>query len=1542
MSASFDVGVGRILVERRLLTPDQVEEALARPGEGSVPGGLPIGLVETGRMTVGGIAEVLETHTGALVEYDPRVLLRAHSWKLAALALAEGRLSVGTALSALREQARRVHETGAWAPLGALLVELGAMPQGIAADLEGRSAPADRDPLRDGVRAPTAGGIRAANAETVEARPAASASPTLLEALPGPRAGGEPSPTVLDATEEGARAPGVAPHPAQRIGQYEWTEVLGRGGMGIVYKAYHPGLKCFYAVKALQAGDAATAEAVQRFHKEAEALAKLRHPGIVGVHDIWKEGGRTYLAMEFVEGKTLDARIARPESGTGGRLPGREAARIAAEVAEAIQYAHDMGVLHRDLKPSNVIVDPRGRVKVMDFGLAKIVDAGEAQVTRTGVLVGTPCYMSPEQVDDGMRAVDAQSDVYQIGAILYEMLCGRPPYVGDGAMDTLMRVSRDDPEAPGRVKPGIDRDVETICLKAMARERSARYRNARELAEDCRRWLDGEAIRARRQAVWEKTWRWARRRKALTALASAVIAALALAGAFAWHARSVEREKAELEEQVLRTLRMISQTNLEATLMVRRSGGSLREARSRFLGPLEEAAREAVAKLPTLAEPHHHLGRMYRALLVFEAARSEQEAALGKDPDHPLARYEHALLTAHFLGQRVLTLRDDWAKSEGRRLASKGALERVQSPDDRLRPRPPDEELIEADGAAQALRDRLIVDLERLDRVVANAPDAISPARLSCARGLFRLHRGRKGEQEEAQRLLEEALAADPGLEEAVEGLAMLHHGRGRYDAAIAALDRGVAQDPGYAPFWYERGQAYSDRGQWAEARGADSDADYERGDQDLSRAIELNPDAAEYWQRRGKLRTRRGIGHEAWSRDPVPTYRLALADHDRAIGMNPSLPGGHHARGNTHCDLGIYRYLTGHDPTEDWQAAAADYTRALEAAPESAGAWMDRGNLGVNWANRDQTEGVDPSGRYAQAEADFTRALELDPGSADAWIWRGMLRSNWGVWMDLQGQDPISRYEAAIGDFDRALEITPKFAKSWMWRGNAFANWGIFEHTRGRDPLERYERAVADLSRALEIHPRLAEARTFRARVLSHWAVVLETSGRDPLPLYDRALADLDEVVAGAPAFPDAWVSRGMVRVNVGIYRYSRGQDPEALWRGAEEDYGTALERNPKLIEAHLRRARVRGNLGVLEQSRGRDATPFFLRSVEDFEAATRLNPNSAEIWTGLGSVLNNWGAYRAARKEDPLPQLRDAVAALDRATALNPSHGGAWMYKASAQGNAARQTLRGGGDPSVWFEQARNSSEAAVRLNPRSAAAWESYGNLETTWAEHAERHGGEPRGHAEAAVAHFTRALQENPRYAEACWRRGQVLHSLGRHEEAVADFERAQALNPRSLPHFEAKLAAARRRLEERRGTPDRVDRLEEAKRILASGDWPRARAAFEAALDGSEGDPAGATPESVEALRAARAGASLSLARLLAQASAGREMANSAPVSLPPEESARLRDRAFRHLDAALEFGAESADRLEADADLAPLHADPRWSSLMARIRAGAH
>jgi len=443
--------------------------------------------------------------------------------------------------------------------------------------------------------------------------------------------------SISKSTEVDGELPRVELNPvvveALRSEGYEIVGELGRGGMGVVYLARKIALGRLCALKMILAGSHAGSAALARFRAEAAAIARLRHPDIVQIYHVGEADGLPYLELEYLPGGGLDQAL------DGSPRPTETAAGLVEIMARAIAEAHRQGIVHRDLKPANILLDATGRPKVADFGLAKILDSDDG-LTKSRAVLGSPSYMAPEQADGDARSVGATTDVYALGAILYELLTGRPPFRAATALLTLAQVKESDPVPPSRFQPGVPGDVETICLKCLEKAPARRYSTADALAEDLRRFLAGEPILAKPVPSWERAWKWARRRPALAAALTVSTAAilLLLVGALYYNARlrvSVREARAaqrEALEQWNRTFRNLNQLVFEVHDKLGKTPATRaarRQVLDTALAGLEEVAESAKTAAPDIgrAVAHQKLGDIFREIGRMEDAGRQYDSA---------------------------------------------------------------------------------------------------------------------------------------------------------------------------------------------------------------------------------------------------------------------------------------------------------------------------------------------------------------------------------------------------------------------------------------------------------------------------------------------------------------------------------------------------------------------------------------------------------------------------------------------------------------------------------------------------------------------------------------------------------------------------------------------------------------------------------------------------------------------------------------------------------------------------------------------------
>jgi serine/threonine-protein kinase len=462
----------------------------------------------------------------------------------------------------------------------------------------------------------------------------------------------------------------------QSVAGYDVLGLLGRGAMGVVYKARQRGLKRLVALKMILAGGHAAEHELARFRIEAEAVAQLQHPNIVQIYEVGEEEGRPFFSLEFVEGTSLDKKI------QGTPVPPREAALLGQQLAEAMDYAHKNGIIHRDLKPANILLTADGTPKIGDFGLAKKLEEDAGQ-TRTGTVLGTPSYMSPEQAEGKIAEVGPLSDVYSLGAILYDLLTGRAPFKGTTILETLEQVRTREPVPPVQLQPGVPRDLETICLKCLQKDPERRYSSAGALAEDLGRFLKGEPILARPVGRVERLWRWCKRNPWMAGLGATVVVAVIAwgitASLMAWQINlqkdeiHVKKDEAERQTKEAEKQTVIAQKTEESSKATADAAVSQMVKLGKMLDERLRSRRLAQLAGPEVVRLRAEILATLRQALINVSAKID---LAGGTPFGPVGTYQALGDLLLKLGQSQEALR---AFQQGHQIVKKLADERPNS-----------------------------------------------------------------------------------------------------------------------------------------------------------------------------------------------------------------------------------------------------------------------------------------------------------------------------------------------------------------------------------------------------------------------------------------------------------------------------------------------------------------------------------------------------------------------------------------------------------------------------------------------------------------------------------------------------------------------------------------------------------------------------------------------------------------------------------------------------------------------------------------------
>jgi serine/threonine-protein kinase len=1016
---------------------------------------------------------------------------------------------------------------------------------------------------------------------------------------------------------------------------YEVQTVLGRGGVGVVYRARHLRLQRIVALKMLLAGASATAEERERFLREARAVAGLRHPNIVGIFEVGEVDGRPYFTMEYVEGGSLAQKLA------GAPQPALQAAVLVATLAGAMHAAHQAGIIHRDLKPANVLLAGDGTPRITDFGLARRLEGG-GELTLSGVPMGTPGYMAPEQARGQKDVIGPATDVYALGAILYEMLTGRPPFRAQTAVATLQQVLAEGPVPPARLNSGVPRDLETVCLKCLRKQPEQRYGSARELADDLGRFLRGEPVAARRVGVAEAVRKWVWRRPAAAGLLAVVVLLVVAGGVGAW---------------------LLSQQRADARARQAQTDQEVRGALERARGLLEEGWQAGdLTKLTQARIEASRAEDIARSGGASAAVRQEAEA-FQEDATERLERVEkdRALLEAMqdvSVPLETLASAHDTA-SWPLGLAQPGADEQY---------------------AAAFLRWGLDVDRTPEAEVVARLgtePDAVVQELIAGLDGWMLERRRQKRPQAQWRRLFRVA--------ERLDGSERRRRLRALLVGETPARAEGVAglvgvRSPWPAPWELAHGNTWRTLLELrreidlrtepvltvvllASACAAVGDA--AGAEQVLRQAVTARPEEAVLLGAMGKLLERQGRSRLA---EAIGYYRAARSRR-RHLGL--ALSRALVVAGKANEADEVLRELAprqGHDPNPAFFYLLGATRMSQHRYREAEVAYREAIRLKPDWAEAHSNLGAAlyRQQRYSQAEAACRKALDLRPDCPEAFT---------NLSNALVHQGKPGEAEAACR---KALDLRPDYAEAYTNLGNALVHQGkraegeaAYRKALSLNPdlaeahnnlgnsllaRKRYGEAEAAYRKAIDLRPDLAGAHNNlgAARLLQHSYGEAEASLRKAIDLepnlavahrhlgvvlyrqrkYGEAEGACRRALALRPDHAAAFATLGGA-----LYHQGKPGEAESACR-------RAIDLNPGLAEAH-------NNLGgaLLVQQRYGEAEAAFRK-------ATDLQPDLALAYRNLGLALLRQARFDEAaapltKAGDLLPAtcpLREQVRQLER----------------------------------------------------------------------------------------------------------------------------------------------------------------------------------------------------------------------------------------------------------------------------------------------------
>lgn len=903
------------------------------------------------------------------------------------------------------------------------------------------------------------------------------------------------------------------------VGRYEVGELLGSGGMAEVYRAFDPMLNRQVALKFLRETDR---EHLARFIREARAQALVGNDHICDVYEAGVMDGRPFIAMRCIDGVTLaDAAL---------RMSVDEKVAVMAEVAEAVHAAHRTGLVHRDIKPNNIMVEARAEGGwhpwVLDFGLAR--DESMDTMTTIGTVVGTPPYMAPEQARGERNKIDRRTDVYALGATLYDLLSGRPPFTGESSVAVMMKVLSEDARPLRELDPSIPMDLDTIVLKCLEKDPARRYDSARAVAEDLRRYLDGEPIAARRTTF---VHRWVRRAKKhptiTTLLAIAFVAVIASAAwAITTSLQSAERERAaqRFGQEVERIEAVARYASMLPLHDVQRERRWIRER----IASIERASKSMgrTARGPA----QYAIGRGHLALHEWEPSRRALESAWNETYRTPEVAYALGRVIGAQYQEEL------------------GEAERIANADARAARR----KVVE-----KQYRDAALTWLRR-----SSGSSIESPA---YAEGLIALYEKR---YDAALARAQKAFRDVPWLHEAkeLEGDIWLARGTEQYndgalDAAVVSYTR--AGDA------YRAAQAIapSDEstllGEAEQAfrlmlvdinRGEDPLPQMQRGVAAVERAARTNANVASSLALESMIRQRFGEWQLTQGQSPIEQYDLAVDRGRRAVRADAKSLMGVRALGTALFVKARYAATHGADSIPLYDESIRVLREATALDPRNAHALNGLANSVRRKAEALASKGGNPLALLQESIAYYDRATAADPEWANSYNDRGLAFMTIGEWEMENGREPMRAFDDAAKSLDRAIALNPKLSIAILNLGSVHFDRANYLLRRGTDPRAALQQAIDAYQAALKINPKLtiAESNSGLANMLAaQYALDLD---EDPKPWIDRGMLAYARALEINPQHANSYAYSGALQFIQGQYAARHGGDPAASFAEARE----------------------------------------------------------------------------------------------------------------------------------------------------------------------------------------------------------------------------------------------------------------------------------------------------------------------------------------------------------------------------------------------------
>ena len=1113
---------------------------------------------------------------------------------------------------------------------------------------------------------------------------------------------------------------GTPEFPVKGWDRYQPIRFLGQGGMGLVFLARDARLHRDVAIKFVRGDDP---DSAARFITEARAQARVSHERVCKVYEVGEIQGQVFIAMQYIDGQPLSA--------MGSRLTVEQKTRILRDAALGVHEAHRQGIIHRDLKPSNIMVErtDEGELKpyVMDFGVAR---SFQSETTETGSVLGTPHFMSPEQARGEVSRLDRRSDVYSLGATLYSLLTGKPPIAGSNALEVLNRIATEEPALPRAIDRDIPVDLESITLRCLEKDRSARYDSARALAEDLERFLSGDPVQARATGPWYRLRKRLAKHRRIVA-ATAVAATLVFA-ALGWglktRSEASERERLarRFTELVERIESMARYSALSPLHDVRDDQAAIRARMSELDGEIKKAGPVA------LGPGNYALGRGYLALDDEPRALEHLDAAWKHGFREPRAAYALALVTGHLYRQHLLDA--ERIESKEQREAKKQEVRRVYRD-------PALAYLAESAGADVPSReyvaalvafyeDRFDDALKQVEAIGSGLPWFYEAAALRCDILVTRAaQRSDRGDREGAVADFDagkKACAAAAAIGESAPAVlsamgeleyTALHmelYGEGNvkphFERGVAAMDRALTASPDRYDSLILQARLYRRFAEHVGNQGGDVEGLLGKAISAGERSIALAPTKAAASQELGRSHFQWGQARQ--ERNQNPTAQLQKASDLFASGSPEDQD--YDARlylGLVFQTWADYQDQTGVDSTTNRGKAIEAYLAAIRLDDHQTPAWVNLGS--TYFARAGLPRSKDAEGDLERARGAFDKARAINSQQVIPCYYAGQIRELMATRKRAHGGDAGPDLLAAVDRYREGLVLSPGMPHLHNGIGEALVAQAHEAWDHGGDPAALLDQGRSAFQQAIVVAPEQGASHHNLADVLVQRALFQRARGEDPSATVREAIPLIRKAIAMIPDQPTPWGNLGIMYVVLADFERESARDPQPSLALATSAFAEALQRNPSDVPSHRYLGETRVTRARYLDARKQAKPEDFEGAAAEFQKALDLAPDDQDAQIAFGHFCRVWASWQAASGRDPLPALQRGLSLVDQVLAARPAWADARVLRASlllVQASIAR-------DPEARRPPGARAAEdfkAALAANPNLAPVWKSQGAM------------------------------------------------------------------------------------------------------------------------------------------------------------------------------------------------------------------------------------